>query len=535
MGIIQSAISRSSQTFKENDTLYRTLIADLHERRRTVFKGVSEAARKRHTSTGKILPRDRVKALLDLGSPFFEVATLAGGGSSGAAPFGAGIITGIGKVSGRVCMIIANDSTVKGGTYHGMTSKKHVRAQQIALQYRLPTITLVDSGGAFLPEMHEVFPVEGRYGTVFHQIVRQSAQGLAQIAVVHGACTAGGAYVPSLCDQSVIVRNQGYMFLGGPEITFAATGEQVDRETLGGAAMHSKVSGVTDYLAENDNHALAIARNLVSHLPPTAPYVRPPIVAVAPRYPTEEIYGIVSRDTRYPTDTREIIARLVDDSNFDEFKREYGETLLCGFAHILGFEVGILANNGVLFTESSLKATHFIDLCCKRNIPLLFLADISGFMVGTAAERSGIAKAGAKMITAMASANVPKFNIIIGGSYGAGHLAMCSRHFEPDMVFGWPNGRAALMGPDQAATTLAMVQRQKREREGETWSESAEDAFKKPIKEQFETFQSIFNFASNLWIDDVIDPVETRSAIGLALDLAARQQAKETKFGVFRM
>lgn len=535
MGTIQSMMPRSSEAFQKNHRHYRELLEDLRAQRRAAIESGSPSTRARHVDAGKLLPRDRVRALLDLGSPFLEIALLAGGGSSGAAPVGAGIITGIGVVSGRPCMIIANDSVVKGGTYHGMTSKKHVRAQEIAQQYRLPTITLVDSGGAFLPEMHEVFPVEGRYGTVFHQIVRQSAQGLAQIAVVHGACTAGGAYVPSLCDQSIIVRNQGYMFLGGPEITFAATGERVDRETLGGAAMHSKVSGVTDYLAENDNHALAMTRDLVSMLPVTAAYVRAPIAPVPPRYDPEELYGIVSADPRIPTDSREVVARLVDDSWFDEFKRDYGETLLCGFARILGFEVGIIANNGVLFTESSLKATHFIDLCCKRQIPLIFLADVAGFMVGTAAERSGIAKAGAKMITAMSSADVPKFNLIIGGSYGAGHLAMCSRHFEPDLTLGWPNGKAALMGPEQAAVTLAMVQRQKREREGGTWSESEEAAFKEPIRSQFETFQSIYNFASNLWIDDVIDPVETRAVIGLALDLAARQTARETRFGVFRM
>lgn len=535
MGLIQSMVSPSSDVFLQNDRSYRLLLSDLHARRRKAIESGTPSSRSRHVAAGKLLPRDRVQALLDLGSPFLETGVLAGGGSSGAAPLGAGIITGIGVVSGRPCMIIANDSVVKGGTYHGMTSKKHVRAQQIAQQYGLPTLTLVDSGGAFLPEMHEVFPVEGRYGTVFHQIVRQSAQGLSQIAVVHGACTAGGAYVPSLCDQSIIVRNQGYMFLGGPEITFAATGESVDRETLGGAVMHSRISGVTDYLAENDNHALAILRELVSTLPNLPAYARAPVEAMPPHYDPQELYGIVSADPRVPTNNLEVVARLVDGSLLDEFKKDYGDTLVCGFARIMGFEVGIVANNGVLFTESSLKATHFIDLCCKRNIPLVFLADISGFMVGTAAERSGIAKAGAKMITAMSSAAVPKFNIVIGGSYGAGHLAMCSRQFEPDLALGWPNGKSALMGPEQAAVTLAMVQRQKRERDGETWSASDEEDFKRPIRAQFEEFQSIYNFASNLWIDDVVDPLETRAVLGLALDLAARQAPHETHFGVFRM
>jgi 3-methylcrotonyl-CoA carboxylase beta subunit len=535
MSIIQSNISTASKAFKENDAAYRALISALHEQRRIAFSGAEAKIKSRHLAAGKLLPRDRVRSLLDPGSPFLEIATLAGGPTSGAAQLGAGIITGIGRIRGRICMVIANDSTVKGGTYFGMTARKHVRAQKIARRYRLPTITLVDSGGAYFPEMHRVFPDEGQYGTVFHQIVRQSAEGIPQIAVVHGACVAGGAYVPSLCEQVVIVRNQGYMFLGGPEITFAATGENVDRETLGGAEMHSCVSGVTDHIADNDRHALALARELIADLPRQSGYIRPPVAARLPRYDPREIYGIVSNNPKSPTDTREVLARLLDDSRFDEFKPAYGDTLLCGFAHIFGFEVGVVANQGVLFTESALKATHFIDLCCKRQIPLVFLADITGFMVGKEAERSGIAKAGAKMITAMSSANVPKFNVIIGGSYGAGHLAMCSRQFEPDMIFGWPNGRSGLMGPDQAATTLAMVQRQKRVRDGEAWSESEEQAFKAPIREQFEAFASIYNFAGNLWIDDVIDPVETRTVMGLALDLAARRPLESTQFGVLRM
>lgn len=535
MTIISSAVSPSSQTFRANASHYAALISELRQRRHLALWGNDPKARERHKAAGKLLPRDRVTALLDTGSPFLELSTLAGGGASGAAPVGAGIITGIGRVRGRVCMIIANDSTVRGGTYHAMTARKHVRAQKIALQYRLPTITLVDSGGAYFPEMHRVFPDEGQYGTVFHQIVRQSALGIPQIAVVHGTCVAGGAYVPSLCEQVVIVRNQGYMFLGGPEITFAATGEKVDKETLGGAEMHTRESGVTDHIADDDRHALAITRELIADLPRSPAYVRPPVASRPPRYEPSEIYGIVSSNPKYPTDTRELLARLLDDSRFDEFKPAYGDTLLCGFAHVHGFEVGVLANQGVLFTESALKATHFIDLCSKRDVPLLFLADITGFMVGREAERSGIAKAGAKMITAMSSTNVPKFNVIIGGSYGAGHLAMCSRQFEPDMIFGWPNGRSGLMGPEQAATTLAMVQRQKREREGEQWSQEEEEAFKAPIRKQFEEFASIYNFASNLWIDDVIDPVETRAVLGLALDLAARKRLTPTQFGVLRM
>jgi 3-methylcrotonyl-CoA carboxylase beta subunit len=535
MSAIESSISTSSQAFKTNQAAYLALIGKLHEQRQIACNGAEQKVRDRHLAAGKLLPRDRVRSLLDTGSPFLEIATLAGGGSSGAAPLGAGIITGIGRVRGRICMIIANDSTVKGGTYFGMTARKHVRAQRIAWRYRLPTVTLVDSGGAYFPEMHRVFPDEGQYGTVFHQIVRQSAEGIPQIAVVHGACVAGGAYVPSLCEQVVIVRNQGYMFLGGPEITFAATGENVDRETLGGAEMHCRISGVTDHMADTDRHALAITRELVADLPRPAGYVRPPVTSMEPRYDPREIYGVVSGNPKSPTDTRELLARLLDDSRFDEFKPAYGETLLCGFAHIHGFEVGVIANQGVLFTESALKATHFIDLCCKRQIPLVFLADITGFMVGKEAERSGIAKAGAKMITAMSSANVPKFNVIIGGSYGAGHLAMCSRQFEPDLIFGWPNGRSGLMGPEQAATTLAMVQRQKRAREGVSWSEEEELTFKAPIREQFEAFASIYNFAANLWIDEVVDPLETRTALGLGLDLAARRPLTPTQFGVLRM
>ena len=473
--------------------------------------------------------------LLDPGSPFLELAVLAGDGLYEGVPPGAGIITGIGRVSGRICMIIANEATVKGGTYYRMTAKKHVRAQKVAWQHRLPNLTLVDLGGAFLPEQAGIFPDEGQYGSVFHQIVRQSAEGIPQLAVVHGACTAGGAYVPALSDQTVIVRNQGYVHLGGPEIVLAATGETVDRESLGGAEMHTRVSGVTDYLANDDRHALMILRELASDLPSNPGYYRAPQSAVAPRYDPQEIYGLISADPRVQSDTREILARIVDDSRFDEFKPDFGDTLLCGFAHIEGFPVGILANQGPLMSDSSIKAVHFMDLCCKRNIPLLFVADVTGYMVGREAEQNGISKDGAKMITAMSSANVPKYNLIIGSSYGAGYMGMCSRPFEPRFSFGWPNGRAALMGPEQAATTLAMVQRAKREREGESWSKQQEELFKQPIREQFTSFASMSNFAANLWIDNVLDPMETRQVMGLVLDLAARVPAKETRQGVLRM
>ncbi|WP_100179056.1 acyl-CoA carboxylase subunit beta [Bradyrhizobium nitroreducens] len=535
MAVIGSKATIGSAAYQKNAENYRLLLADLRERRRRARHGGDDKARKRHEAAGKLLPRDRVNSLLDPGSPFLELATLAGDGLYDQLPPGAGIVTGIGRVSGRVCMIIANEATVKGGTYYRLTAKKHVRAQKIAWEHRLPNLTLVDSGGAFLPEQAGIFPDEGQYGSVFHQIVRQSAEGIAQLAVVHGACTAGGAYVPALSDQTIIVRNQGYVHLGGPEIVFAATGEVVEREALGGAEMHSKVSGVTDYLAHNDKHALLILRELVGDLPKTSQYIRPPQAAVCPRYPAEELYGLISADTRVQSDTREILARIVDDSRFDEFKPNFGETLLCGFAHIEGFPIGILANQGPLMSDSSIKAVHFIDLCCKREIPLLFAADVTGYMVGREAEQRGISKDGAKMITAMSSANVPKYNLIIGSSYGAGYMGMCSRPFQPRFSFGWPNGRAALMGPEQAATTLAMVQRAKRQRDGMEWSHDAEERFKQPIREQFSAFASMNNFAANLWIDDIIDPAETRQVLGLALDLAARVPIEETRQGVLRM
>lgn len=535
MNVIQSHVSTSSEDFQHNKTRYEDLLSKLHGKRRDARAGGEQRAKERHEAAGKLLPRDRVKTLLDPGSPFLELAELAGDGMYDGVPPGAGIITGIGLVCGRPCMIIANEATVKGGTYFRLTAKKHVRAQEIAWEHRLPNITLVDSGGAFLPEQPGIFPDRGQYGSVFHQIVRQSAEKIPQIAVVHGACTAGGAYVPALCDQTVIVRGQGYMHLGGPELTFSATGELVDRETLGGGEMHSRISGVTDHLANNDQHALAIVRDLVADLPGRPGLIRPTRAPAPPRYDPQELHGIISTHPRIPTNNREVLARLVDDSRLDEFKPMYGETIICGFAQINGYEVGILANQGVLFVESSLKAVHFIDLCCKRDIPLLFMADVTGYMVGREAEQAGIAKAGAKMITAMSSANVPKYNIIIGNSIGAGYMGMCSRPFEPRFSFGWPNGRAALMGPEQAAITLAMVQRQKRERDGTPWSEQEEEAFKQPIRDQFEAFSDMYNFAANLWIDGILDPAETRQVMSLVLDLAARVPSDETRLGVLRM
>ena len=534
MTTLHSRISPADGEFQRNLAAYEAALADLRERRQRALAGGSAKAREKHLARNKILPRGRVEALLDAGSPFLEIGMLAGEGLYDDLPPGASIITGIGLVHGRPCMIIANDATVKGGTYYGMTCKKHVRAQQIAWQHRLPCITLVDSGGAFLPDMANIFPDAGQFGGIFNNQVRMSAEGIPQIAVVMGPCTAGGSYIPALSDEVVIVKEQGYMYLGGPELTFAATGEIVDAEALGGAQMHSSVSGVTDHIAEDDRHALAITREIVRDLgeAPRPRWTRQP--TLPPRHDPREIYGIVSRDPKIPTDTREILARLVDDSRFQEFKPLYGDTLLTGFARIHGHEIGILANQGVLFPDSANKAAHFIDLCCQRDIPLLFLADVTGFMVGRAAEQAGIAKAGAKMITAMASANVPKYTILIGAAYGAGYMSMCGRPFNPTAMFAWPNARAAIMGPEQAATVLALVRRQALEREGRDWPAAEEEAFKAPIRKVYEDFQPAYNFSANLWVDDVIDPLQTRDVMGLLLDLASRVPARATPFGVFR-
>lgn len=518
-----------------NAAAYQDLLADLSHRRASARAGGGDAPMAQHRKRGKLFVRDRIDALLDPGSPFLELADLAGADMHEGVPPGASMVTGIGQVSGRLCMIIANDATVKGGTYFGITCKKHVRAQQIAWAHRLPCITLVDSGGAFLPDQAKIFPDEGQFGSIFYQQVRMSGEGIAQIAVVMGACTAGGAYIPALCDELVIVRGQGFMYLGGPQLTQAATGEEVDAETLGGAQMHSATSGVADHLAEDDAHALAITRRLVSRLddwPDRRWKLAPP---KPPKLDEQEIYGFITRDARHPSNNREIVLRLVDDSAFDEFKPLYGDTLMCGFARINGFPVGILANRGVLFTESALKATHFIDLCCKRDTPLLFLADVTGFMVGREAEQGGIAKAGAKFITAMASANVPKYTIITGGSYGAGNLAMCGRAFKPHAMFMWPNGRAAIMGPEQAATTLALVREQILQRKGQSWTTDEREAFKQPIRDEYERFANAYNYASNLWVDGVLDPLETRTALTILLDAASRTPKPATQFGVFRM
>ncbi|WP_293388995.1 carboxyl transferase domain-containing protein [Nevskia sp.] len=535
MALMSSRVSSSTEDFRLNREAYLARVADLQRRRTEASAGGPERARRLHKQRKQMLPRERVAALIDPGSPFLEFSHLAGEGLYEGVPPGGSIITGVGLVSGRPCMIMANDATVKGGTYYGITCKKHVRAQRFAWQHRLPCITLVQSGGANLPDQPHVFPDWGQFGTIFWNQIRMSGEGIAQIATVHGTSTAGGAYMPALCDQNVIVRNQGRMFLGGPQLVYAATKDVVDEETLGGGEMHSRVSGVTDYLAESDGHAIAIVRDLVANLgtPPTQRWK-----ALPPRPPVhdpKDIYGIVSRDTRVPTDNREIVARLMDGSEFREFKPLYGETLICGWGRMMGFEVGILCNNGVLFAECAMKATHFIDICCKRDIPLLFMADVTGFMVGREAEEAGIAKHGAKMITAMACASVPKYTLIIGASYGAGYLAMCGRAFKPNAMLMWPSGRAAIMGPDQAATTLAMVKDDIHKREGTSWTPEEREAYMAPTRKTFEEFANAYNFARNTWCDMVIDPLETRTVMGLLLELAGRTPAEPTEFGVFRM
>lgn len=534
MTVLCSNVSLTSQDFLANREAYQEEVDRLHALRREQRRGGADVVRQRHIERGKLLPRDRVEMLIDTGSPFLELAELAGLDKYDGVPPGAGLITGVGQVSGRACMIIANDATVKGGTYFGMTCKKHTRAQKVAWQHRLPCITLVESGGAYFPEQPNIFPDEGQFGSIFHNQVGMSADGIAQIAVVMGACTAGGAYIPALCDEVVIVRGQGYMYLGGPELTFAATGEKVDAESLGGARMHCAISGVTDHIAGNDAHALALTRTIVKHLGDRPSPRKIPIASVPPLYKPEEIYGIISRDPRVPTDNREVLMRLLDGSRFDEFKPLYGETLMTGFGRIHGYEIGILANAGVLFTECALKAAHFISLCCQRDIPLLFLADVNGFMVGRSAEEGGIAKAGAKMITAMSSARVPKFTIITGGSYGAGYFAMLGRPFQPNMIFAWPTARASLMGAEQAASVLGQVRAKALARDGKSWTTEEEAAYKAPIREEFEKFQNAYNLASNIWVDGVIEPTETREVMALALSLAARNESVKTNFGVFR-
>ena len=535
MGILESRLNSRSADFLANAAAMRDVVQNLRQQVDKVFAGGGEAARAKHLARGKLLPRDRVQQLLDPGTPFLELAPLAAYNMYDNAAPGAGLIAGIGRVSGIDCMIVCNDATVKGGTYYPMTVKKHLRAQEIAAQNRLPCIYLVDSGGANLPNQDDVFPDRDHFGRIFYNQANLSAQGIAQIAVVMGSCTAGGAYVPAMSDESIIVKDQGTIFLGGPPLVKAATGEVVSAEDLGGGDVHTRLSGVADHLAQNDLHALALARTAVSHLNRSKPLDAADTPPVAPRFPTEELYGVIPVDTRKPFDVREIIARVVDDSAFDEFKARFGSTLVCGFARIEGMQVGIIANNGILFSESAVKGAHFIELCCQRKIPLVFLQNITGFMVGRKYENEGIARNGAKMVTAVATAAVPKFTVIIGGSFGAGNYGMCGRAFSPRFLWMWPNARISVMGGDQAAGVLATVKRDGIEGKGGAWSAEEEEAFKAPIRSQYEAQGHPYYATARLWDDGVIDPADTRRVLALGLSAARNAPIEDTRFGVFRM
>jgi 3-methylcrotonyl-CoA carboxylase beta subunit len=529
-----SKLNPRDESFNANREAMQRVVDDLHAQHARAALGGGEAARAKHVARGKLLPRERVRQLLDVGTPFLELSALAAHDLyDGDAP-SAGIITGIGRVSGRECVIVANDATVKGGTYFPMTVKKHLRAQEIAQQNRLPCIYLVDSGGANLPNQDEVFPDREHFGRIFFNQANMSAQGISQIAAVMGSCTAGGAYVPAMCDESIIVKNQGTIFLAGPPLVKAATGEVVSAEDLGGGDVHTRLSGVADHLAQDDAHALGIVRTIVSSIPAAQKSVFSSEIS-EPLYDAKELYGIIPADTRKPYDVREVIARIVDGSALDEFKARYGTTLVTGFAKIHGMQVGIIANNGVLFSEAALKGAHFIELCCQRKIPLVFLQNITGFMVGQKYENEGIARNGAKMVTAVACAQVPKFTIIIGGSFGAGNYGMCGRAYSPRFLWMWPNARISVMGGEQAASVLAQVKRDGVEAKGGAWSKAEEEAFKAPIRSQYETEGHPYYATARLWDDGIIDPADTRRVLGLGLSAAANAPIAETKFGVFRM
>ena len=535
MTVIRSQIDTRSEGFRENAAHMETLIDDLRAQVNAVKNGGGERARKRHLDRGKLLPHDRITTLLDPGSPFLEFSQLAAHGMyDGAAP-SAGILTGIGRVAGQEVVVICNDATVKGGTYYPMTVKKHLRAQEIARENHLPVIYLVDSGGANLPHQDSIFPDREHFGRCFYNQATMSSMGIPQVAVVMGSCTAGGAYVPAMCDEAVIVRDQGTIFLAGPPLVKAATGEVVSAEDLGGADVHSRISGVTDHYANDDTHALAITRRIVSHFNrEKRPNLRLATPA-EPLYDPREIHGVVPMETRIPYDVREVIARIVDGSVLDEFKALYGTTLVCGFAHIHGYPVGVLASNGILFSESALKGAHFIELCCQRGIPLVFLQNITGFMVGRKYETGGIAKDGAKLVTAVACAQVPKFTVIIGGSFGAGNYGMCGRAYGPRMLYMWPNSRISVMGGEQAASVLATVRRDGMEARGEAWSPEEEEAFKDPIREQYEREGHPYYASARLWDDGIIDPADTRTVLGLSISAALNRPIEQTRFGVFRM
>ncbi|MDX5931887.1 carboxyl transferase domain-containing protein [Acidiphilium acidophilum] len=535
MSGLRSAIDRRSADFTENRTAMRGLVERLRADVAMISTGGGEAARARHVGRGKLLPRDRVRLLLDPASPFLEFSQFAGHGMYDEDVPAGGIITGIGRVSGRECVIVANDATVKGGTYFPVTVKKHLRAQAIAAQNRLPCIYLVDSGGANLPRQDEVFPDREHFGRIFYNQAQMSAAGIPQIAVVMGSCTAGGAYVPAMADESIIVRDQGTIFLGGPPLVKAATGEIVTAEDLGGADVHTRLSGVADHFAESDAHALGIARRIVTALNAgtvAAGETRPPRAALGE---PEDIYGVVPADPRAQYDVREVIRLIVDAGEFDEFKQRYGTTLVTGFAHVWGYPVGIVANNGVLFSESALKGAHFIELCAQRGIPLVFLQNITGFMVGRKYEAGGIAKDGAKLVTAVATAAVPKFTVIIGGSFGAGNYGMCGRAYDPHFLWMWPNARISVMGGFQAASVLAQVRRDNIEAKGGAWSAEDEAVFKAPIAAQYESQGHPYYASARLWDDGIIDPADTRMVLGLGLSASRNTEARPTRFGLFRM
>ncbi|ODP36590.1 carboxyl transferase domain-containing protein [Sphingomonas turrisvirgatae] len=529
--VLKSAVALQDETRNANAAHNRALAAELRQRVAVAALGGTESARAKHEARGKLLPRERVERLLDPGSPFLEIGQLAANGMYGDEVPGAGLIAGIGRVSGRQCMILCNDATVKGGTYYPMTVKKHLRAQEIAEANRLPCIYLVDSGGANLPNQAEVFPDREHFGRIFFNQANMSAKGIAQIACVMGSCTAGGAYVPAMSDETVIVRGQGTIFLAGPPLVKAATGEEISAEDLGGGELHTRKSGVADHLAENDEHALTIVRDIVSHLGPAHRHDLPLREPISPKFDASELYAIVPQDVRAPYDVHEVIARVVDGSEFHEFKALYGSTLVCGFAHIWGMPVAILANNGVLFSESAQKGAHFIELACQRRIPLLFLQNISGFMVGGKYEAEGIAKHGAKLVTAVATASVPKVTVLIGGSFGAGNYGMCGRAYSPSFLFSWPNSRISVMGGEQAASVLATVHR-----DAASWTPEEAEAFKAPIRQKYEDEGNPYYATARLWDDGVIDPVQTRDVLGLAFAACLEAPIPERPaFGVFRM
>jgi 3-methylcrotonyl-CoA carboxylase beta subunit len=535
MPVLETHLDPRDANFARNRDAMAALVVDLAAKVAEVERGGGEAACAKHVARGKLLPRERVRALIDPGSPFLEFSQLAAYGMYDGKIAAAGIITGIGRVAGRECVIVCNDATVKGGTYYPLTVKKHLRAQEIARENNLPCIYLVDSGGANLPNQFEVFPDREHFGRIFYNQATMSALGIPQIAVVMGSCTAGGAYVPAMSDESIIVKEQGTIFLGGPPLVKAATGEIVTAEELGGADVHTRISGVADHLALDDRHALAIARRIVGNLNRPKPVTMEVVPPVPPQYPAEEIYGVINADIKKPYDVREVLARIVDASEFDEFKARYGTTLVTGFARIWGYPVGIVANNGILFSESALKGAHFIELCTQRRVPLVFVQNITGFMVGQKYEAGGIARDGAKMVTAVSCAQVPKFTVIIGGSYGAGNYGMCGRAFAPRFLWMWPNARISVMGGEQAATVLATVRRDAIEAKGGKWSEQDEEAFRAPIRAQYEREGHPYFASARVWDDGIIDPADTRRVLGLAISASLNQPIGPTKFGVFRM